>query len=265
MGYRIDWQRKRIFLTGAFYFKTSQSEALVFVNGKLMGKTDVLRKALTIKNLLPKTYKVEIVKEGFFPWVKELEIREGAILPKTQILLIRRNINFHHFPQFRFEERGGEEQKECDFEIKEKIHSQEKCRVFELGEKEFVLSNGSFYHFNKKEKSLEKIIEGVKSFKVFPEKNQILVFNNSELWLAGEKEIKFLARSSENLEDAIFLDPNYFVFSTQNKIFVGEMDLEGGQNLYQISEFGAKKMILLKKNQILIENERGIFLSDPLF
>lgn len=264
MGYKIDWEKKKIFLTGAFYFKTSQSDALVFLNGKLVGKTDPLRKSITIKNLLPKTYKIEIKKDGFFPWIKELEIKEGLILAKTQIILFKREIHFHFLPEFNFEE-GKTEKKECNVEISEKLNFPKECIYFELGKNFYFLADGKFYRLNKEENSVEKVVENVKSFAIFPNQEQLLFFNNSEIWIALPDKIKFLTRTSESIENAIFLNSGYFIFSTKNKIFIGEIDTEGGENIYQISEFGAKKMLIVKKNQLLIENEQGVFISDPLF
>ncbi|MBC7074152.1 hypothetical protein H5T58_02070 [Candidatus Parcubacteria bacterium] len=112
---------------------------------------------------------------------------------------------------------------------------------------------------------MEKKIEGVKKVTFSLKGNEALAFGDFEIWLLKNGDFEFLVRTAEKIEEAIFLSKNYFVFSTQNKIFIGETDKEGGENLYQIAEFGAQKIILFKPNQILIQNERGTFLSTPLY
>ena len=79
MGYRIDFDSKKIVQTGGFYFKVSPKNVQILIDEKIEKKTDIFFGSILIKNLLPKEYKVQIKKEGYLPWEKTLEIKERGV------------------------------------------------------------------------------------------------------------------------------------------------------------------------------------------
>jgi WD40 repeat protein len=91
LGYRIDFNSKKIIKTGAFYFKVWPRGAEIFFDGKSKKKTDFLLGSAYISDLLPKTYKVEIKKEGFLTWQKNLEIKENEVTEAKNVFLIPAN------------------------------------------------------------------------------------------------------------------------------------------------------------------------------
>jgi len=93
-GYRVDFKRKKIIQTGAFFFKISPRGALIFLDGKLAKKTDFFGNAY-IDNLLPKEYKVEIKKDGYLPWTKNLEVNENFATENKNIFLVPENPKFN--------------------------------------------------------------------------------------------------------------------------------------------------------------------------
>jgi len=94
LGYRLDLKNKKITQTGGIFVKTIPPSAQIFLNGKLSKKTDFLFGSAVIKNLLPRTYKVRVEKDGFFPWEKELEVKEKEVTKTKTIVLFPKNINF---------------------------------------------------------------------------------------------------------------------------------------------------------------------------
>lgn len=92
LGYRLDWQKKQIAQTGAFYFKVSPKNTKIYINGKLKKKTDWFFGAAFIENLLPKKYEIEIKKQGYHAWSKELEIKEKQATEAKNIVLIPEKI-----------------------------------------------------------------------------------------------------------------------------------------------------------------------------
>lgn len=93
-GWRFDWNSKRIVKTGIFYFKVEPKSAKVYIDEKFVKKTDIFFGSALISNLLPKKYKVEIKKEGYYPWTKELKIREREATEAKSITLIPKKISF---------------------------------------------------------------------------------------------------------------------------------------------------------------------------
>ena len=93
-GYRFDFETKKIVQTGAFYFKVSPRNAEVWLNNKLKTKTSIFTNSALIENLMPKTYGVEIKKQGYHTWQKNLEIREKQVTEAKNIVLIPEKPNF---------------------------------------------------------------------------------------------------------------------------------------------------------------------------
>ena len=100
-GYRFDFETKKFFQTGAFSFKVWPREAEVFVNGRLIKKNNFSFDALYgygtiyIDNLLPKEYTVEIRKEGYLSWKKNLEIKGELATENKNIYLIPEKVKFN--------------------------------------------------------------------------------------------------------------------------------------------------------------------------
>ena len=93
-GYRVDINSKKITQTGGLFLKVIPKQVEVFIDGKLKKKTDFFFGSALIENLLPKKYKIQIKKEGYYPWEKNLEIREKEVTEAKNIVLIPENPNF---------------------------------------------------------------------------------------------------------------------------------------------------------------------------
>ena len=86
LGYSYDLQNKKIVQTGGFYLRSYPSGAKIFINDKQKNKTPRL-----ISRLLPKEYKVKILKDGFYPWEKQLKIDSRSVTEARNILLVAEN------------------------------------------------------------------------------------------------------------------------------------------------------------------------------
>ena len=93
-GFRFDFEGKKIVQTGALYFKVSPRSAEVYLNNKLKTKTSMITGSVLIETLMPKTYQVKIKKEGYYPWQKNLEIKEAQVTEAKNIVLIPKNSDF---------------------------------------------------------------------------------------------------------------------------------------------------------------------------
>ncbi len=93
LGYRIDFKTKKVVQTGAFFLRVEPKQAKVFINGKLIKKTDFLFGTVLIKNLLPENYEIRVEKDGFYPWQKNLEIKEKEVTEAKNIVLISKELN----------------------------------------------------------------------------------------------------------------------------------------------------------------------------
>lgn len=73
-GYSISTKEKRIVGTGIVTIKSEPDAASVYLDGHLTTATNA-----TISSLSPKNYSLKVIKEGFIPWEKEVEVKEGLV------------------------------------------------------------------------------------------------------------------------------------------------------------------------------------------
>lgn len=73
-GYRFSPDSGMISGTGIISVTSTPDQASVFLDDHLTTATNA-----NINSLTPKKYKVRIVKEGFIPWEKEVEVKEGLV------------------------------------------------------------------------------------------------------------------------------------------------------------------------------------------
>lgn len=75
-GYTFSPKEKRIVGTGIITVSSVPDAASVYIDGHLTTATDA-----TVPSLPPKSYSVRVVKEGFIPWEKQIEVKEGLVTP----------------------------------------------------------------------------------------------------------------------------------------------------------------------------------------
>ncbi len=73
-GYTFSPKEKRIVGTGIITITSEPDAASVFIDGHLTTATNA-----TISSLPPKGYSVKIIKEGFIPWEKQVDVKEGLV------------------------------------------------------------------------------------------------------------------------------------------------------------------------------------------
>jgi len=79
-GYQLDLQKKKFTPQGILVATSVPDGAQIFINGEFKTATN------NTLPLPPGSYKVEIKKDGFFPWTKELKI-EKELVTKTDAYL----------------------------------------------------------------------------------------------------------------------------------------------------------------------------------
>ena len=73
-GYRFSPQNKIIFGTGILSIASVPEQASVYLDGHLTTATNA-----NINSLEPRVYDVKIIKEGFIPWQKKVEVKQGLV------------------------------------------------------------------------------------------------------------------------------------------------------------------------------------------
>lgn len=83
LGYHIDFHKFKIYKTGILAFKSTPSGASIYINSKLHPDLTPAR----IEELRPGTYSIEVKKEGFYPWQKDLAIHPNMVTRAENIVL----------------------------------------------------------------------------------------------------------------------------------------------------------------------------------
>jgi len=94
LGYRLDFENKKIAKTGGLFLKIFPKQTQVYLDNKSIKKTDFIFGSVLIENLLPKNYMVRAEKKGYFPWEKFLEIKEGEVTEAKEVILFPKNPEF---------------------------------------------------------------------------------------------------------------------------------------------------------------------------
>jgi hypothetical protein len=94
LGFRFDFEKKKITQTGGIFVKAMPKEVEIYIDGKLAKRTDFFFGSALIENLLPKKHKVEIKKENYFSWEKELEVEEKKVTEIKNLILFPKNLKF---------------------------------------------------------------------------------------------------------------------------------------------------------------------------
>src|SRR3989344_9471841 len=73
--------------TGGIAISASASNALVSASPFRKKKTSLLSKNAIIKNLVPGEYEVEVKKDGFWKWKKDLSVLSEKVTPREALLI----------------------------------------------------------------------------------------------------------------------------------------------------------------------------------
>ncbi len=97
LGYRFDFERKKIVNTGGLYLKIWPKRTEIFIDGEFRDKTGLFSNSVFIQNLLPKKHDILVKKEGYHVWQKTLEIKGKEVTKVENIILIKENPVFTIF------------------------------------------------------------------------------------------------------------------------------------------------------------------------
>lgn len=225
-GYRFDFETKKIVQTGGIYLKTSQSNAEIYINGKLKDTTSIFTNSRLIENLLPKTYSVEIKKKGYHTWQKNLEVREKQVTEAKNVLLIQQNPDFFIIATSTKEIAG------IVSVIEPSATSSDKNRLIEFNDHEIWIS----------------------STKTQDDR----IFRDSQ-------EKVFLTRFSGTIGKVFWFGNYYLIFNVDNEIKIAETDDRDRLNIIDLVEFKSPDIFWDEEsNRFYVLSEGKLYLAENL-
>lgn len=88
-GYRLD-SNFRISKTGGLYVSSPVSGSEIFVKNNLKKITNILQTGLFLQDLSEGDYQILVAKDGYWPWLKTLNVKE-SLVAEARAFLISRN------------------------------------------------------------------------------------------------------------------------------------------------------------------------------
>lgn len=85
-GYRID-SHFRISKTGGLYVSSPMSGSEIFVKNNLEKTTNILQTGLFLQDLPEGAYQILVAKEGYWPWLKTLNVKESLVAEARAFLI----------------------------------------------------------------------------------------------------------------------------------------------------------------------------------
>lgn len=232
LGYHIDFRALKIYKTGIIYIKSQPQGASIYINNRRIADATPAR----IEELKPGTYRVDVRRDGFYPWQKDLVVRPNMVTRADEIVL---------FPLTRGMNRV------CDYEVWDFIASG-KNYIYYMAKTGLLRSNmdgSSMKRLSPYSSWPRDIID--KRFS--PDNDKILYFNKSHIWVIylnldkmltedGEAaKVEKVLESPNPIIDAYwYSESNHIVYITDSDINVAELDNAGKSNAVMLYKFNTK-------------------------
>jgi len=298
-GYRFDMETKKIVQTGGVFLKIKPVGADIYINDKFQKRTNILFSSALIQNLLPKKYKLQVKKQGYFSWEKTLEVKEKQVTEAKNIILIPKNPDFEiltlylptnqnnsglikNIQDFWFSPDG----KKILLKTSSKEQLQLKYFTVDLTETPVDLIpldslekdiEELFFEPDKLiEDELENLPEKAESLALSPDSKKIAYLNDNEIWVLFLKDISeqpkrkakdkiFLTRFSEKIDRISWYSSHYLIFNCDNKIKIAEIDDRDKINIVDLAEYNEPKIFFNQNDKKLyILSQGNLYVSEKL-
>lgn len=211
-GYRFDLNSLKVVKTGGIFINTSIDGAKIYINDKYIGATSgILNYTTLVSGLTPKNYNIFVYKEGYYPWNKVVEVKNGMVVELNNIIL---------FP----------------LELKKVKVVETPSQTFS----EFAINDGKLEIKNAKTKTVktynltdgklltsEKFIPTILPNEIVsPDKNKKLYLSNNKLWV--DKDLIAEFESPVGFFDW-FNDSEHLLWLNNNELTIAELDNRGGK------------------------------------
>lgn len=268
LGYNFDFFKNKVVPTGGLYLNIMPKGVKIFIDGKLEKENSPysLGSGIFIKDMPEKTYNLEIKKNDYFDWKKEIAVKSSLVTEFKYVLLIKKNpdlilTTFKNINEINKAEKIKKIEKILG--VKVKNFSIEDDNIFFLNDK------AKLYQFEEQGNQLKLIEENIISF---ARDNQIIYsfdkdggifaqeINSEErqkiadfkIGLTNQEEIKM--KTSAGLL-TINYGGNLFLLNQENKQFE---NIDENVSDFQFDERGAK-ILYLKENRLKNFNLKEIW------
>ena len=207
LGYRIDFENKRLVGTGGLYLKIWPQGADILIDNKINKKLGFFSDQILIQGLFSREHAILVKKEGYSPWQKTLGIKRKEVTKVENITLIKEKIVFE--------------------KLRNNIKNLNDYFLVNYNESWVIEPKTTLFENNKESAILS------------PDESKLLFFNDHEISFAETKnpiEKIFLYRFSEKIDDCFWLNNNYLIFNIGNQIKISEIDTRDKINTVELPQ-----------------------------
>ena len=275
LGYRVSSDFK-ILKTGGIFIQASQAGAELVI-GARHKRTSFLGESALVKNLPPDTtYKISVLKDGFWPYIKELKVESETVTARN-VLLIPQNIEGKIL---------GTSTPKIEI-LKPNLPAVK--RFWSIpGTNDFIIlgDDGKFY----RNKELFDVAQawGTTTYEILKgNKKSIFDENFSRLiyWDASVIDSYWIDKEDKlpRWQDQLFYRigpikptnsirsvfsypgwPDWLLIAMENGVFVLEIDHSGGQNVFPLYKGKKPDIISVEPDKIIIlDDKRYIEITSP--
>lgn len=83
LGYKIDYRNLKIYKTGILYIASRPAGATIYLNGVMYQYATPAQ----IEELKPGSYKIEVRRDGFYPWERDMVVKPNMVTKADRIVL----------------------------------------------------------------------------------------------------------------------------------------------------------------------------------
>jgi len=128
----------------------------------------------------------------------------------------------------------------------------------------FVNNNGSLLYLNGKTNNLDIFYSPIKDTKISSDEKNIIYYNDNNIYISLLSDLtvpkNILYKSSEKINDCIWLNNSYIIFTAGDKIIISEIDYRGNINTITLPQtiiIPPEKTIEIKNPEIFFNQQEG--------
>jgi len=241
LGYKIDYRNMKIYKTGILYIASRPAGAAIYLNGVMRQDTTPAQ----IEELKPGSYKIEVRRDGFYPWEKDMVVRPNMVTKADRIVL------FPITQEMKTINREGI----CDFLVSDKnnIYYMKRSGLFSSdtdgGDMKRLSSHGNWP-------------DGIIGRKFYSDGNKFLFFSPSILGVVHLQglpvKVDEVFTGQDPIMDAFWYPgAGYIIVVTDKDIKVVELSGSGTPNIVSLYKFNSKP-----RNISYDENNGSLYFID---
>jgi hypothetical protein len=229
-GYKYDFGRNRFVRTGAVAV-TANTDARLYVGGEEAAAMSFLNHRTGLDRLLPGSYAIRVVKDGYFTWHKTASIQEGLLTDFPLVLLIPMD-----------QASSSSVHEEIAQALAKSVTVPKKAKEVSSGQ--FTLRGTALYRSVNDQEAL--VASGVIGFMLIDDDHRVMWWTRNEVWVlwltntdyqpfrtAGQEQM-ITRFASPIIRAAWFHDADHIVVDLGDSYRIFETDTRGGINIFSI-------------------------------